>query len=240
MPAVCGRLFSTGQVQLEVQEAQDSGLPLSEIKDEAHVLRITGNSSSMISRVKLKRREWPNTLWRGKARWSLHLVFFFWYHVHQCNRLVLFLTLLFGARVPLLFVSGVLRAALLLPPILPHLLSSVFCIGHVGLGTCKSEGGPLCVMDSGVSEADLKQLELAISSGEVDAARALARGLAERHASVHAELDREASSAQLRRSLQATLIKQGFPPARVVQALRRGNAQSVEEATAWLTSQGDP
>eukprot|EP00927_Polykrikos_kofoidii_P038112 TRINITY_DN32389_c1_g1_i1.p1 TRINITY_DN32389_c1_g1~~TRINITY_DN32389_c1_g1_i1.p1 ORF type:complete len:123 (-),score=33.71 TRINITY_DN32389_c1_g1_i1:369-737(-) len=91
--------------------------------------------------------------------------------------------------------------------------------------------------DSAIEVAELRQLEAAIAGGDVDAAATLARSLAQRRVVVTAELDREAAGAMLRRQLQATLIGRGFAPARVVQALRKGGAQSVDEAIAWMNAQ---
>mmetsp|Transcript_1570 Transcript_1570/g.1127 ORF Transcript_1570/g.1127 Transcript_1570/m.1127 type:complete len:139 (-) Transcript_1570:69-485(-) len=80
----------------------------------------------------------------------------------------------------------------------------------------------------------LQRLEAAIGAGDVEAARMLARELALRNAPIEAEVDREAAAATLKRQLQAKLIGMGHPPGLVVQALRKGGAQSVEEALTWL------
>mmetsp|Transcript_46943 Transcript_46943/g.102074 ORF Transcript_46943/g.102074 Transcript_46943/m.102074 type:complete len:118 (+) Transcript_46943:31-384(+) len=89
------------------------------------------------------------------------------------------------------------------------------------------------------SEADLRQLEAAILAGDVEAAKMLARGLAERRVVINAEVEQEAVAASLRRQLQARLIGMGYAPARVIQALRRGGAQSVDEAVAWMSANSE-
>mmetsp|Transcript_128422 Transcript_128422/g.363425 ORF Transcript_128422/g.363425 Transcript_128422/m.363425 type:complete len:163 (+) Transcript_128422:101-589(+) len=82
----------------------------------------------------------------------------------------------------------------------------------------------------------LQELEEAISTGDAEAARTLARDLALRRPAVDASVDRDTATASCRRQLQASLIGMGYAPPVVVQALRRGGAQSVGEAVAWIAS----
>mmetsp|Transcript_82789 Transcript_82789/g.129277 ORF Transcript_82789/g.129277 Transcript_82789/m.129277 type:complete len:100 (-) Transcript_82789:18-317(-) len=95
------------------------------------------------------------------------------------------------------------------------------------------------VVTDAALEADLRQLEAAIAAGDCAVAREVAIKLARQRVVVNCELDHEVATAGLRKQLQAKLIDMGFPPAKVVQALRRGNAQSASEAVAWLASQAD-
>eukprot|EP00419_Tripos_fusus_P089145 CAMPEP_0172865698 /NCGR_PEP_ID=MMETSP1075-20121228/81564_1 /TAXON_ID=2916 /ORGANISM="Ceratium fusus, Strain PA161109" /LENGTH=133 /DNA_ID=CAMNT_0013714775 /DNA_START=78 /DNA_END=479 /DNA_ORIENTATION=+ len=93
------------------------------------------------------------------------------------------------------------------------------------------------VSSSESTESELRQLEAAISTGNVQEARAVARRLAQRCVKIEATVDRSEALASLRKQLQTRLIGMGYTPARVIQALRKGNAQSVDEAIAWLSSQ---
>ncbi|CAE8581832.1 unnamed protein product, partial [Polarella glacialis] len=85
-----------------------------------------------------------------------------------------------------------------------------------------------------MSEDQLGALQAAIASGDIQAASSLARALALSKTIVTAEIDHGAAAASVRRQFQVQLIAKGYPPAKVAQALRRGDDQTLAEACAWL------
>eukprot|EP00928_Gymnodinium_smaydae_P026203 TRINITY_DN20641_c0_g1_i1.p1 TRINITY_DN20641_c0_g1~~TRINITY_DN20641_c0_g1_i1.p1 ORF type:complete len:143 (+),score=49.35 TRINITY_DN20641_c0_g1_i1:28-429(+) len=105
------------------------------------------------------------------------------------------------------------------------------------LGAAAQGGFEAEAAADGNNDAAIAELQAAIAAGDAPRAAALAGSLARRKAQVAAEVDEDVVAAAFRRQMQGALIGMGYAPARVVQALRRGSCQSVDEAVAWLAAQ---